>query len=382
MRAHCLIPLVAITAFVIPLIETPTPIAACAIAPIKGGYSVDVADETALIVWDSQTKTEHFVRTATFASTSSEFGFLVPTPTQPELGEVEPGVFTSLSTITAPKIEFRTETVKVRSSGGCGAMSSAPKSSAGAANEMAPKGPSVEVLDKKRVGDFDAVVLKATDGAVLRKWLSDNGYDARPELEKWLDVYTQLKWIITAFKIAANVPNAGPQTIRSSAVRMSFKTERPFYPYREPLVESPTATPQRSRLLRLFVLADAHYEGKIGNGPAWPGQTVWSKPLDTVQATNSWANIKLPPANSSEQKWRLSEFEDRSSPRPATDEVYFSKSDNQVEVERPPTIYTNTVYVNDDSGKPIYALIGCGLIVALAGGTLLLGLWLFRRLRG
>ena len=72
------------------LAAVPSP--ACAPAPMRGEY-VEITNESALIIWDAESKTEHFIRRAAFQSTSTDFGFLVPTPTQPELAEADDSVF-------------------------------------------------------------------------------------------------------------------------------------------------------------------------------------------------------------------------------------------------------------------------------------------------
>ena len=102
--------------------------AGCAVAP-HSGDSVQIADESAIIVWDAASKTQHFIRRATFASGARDFGFLVPTPTQPTLEEVGDEAFTTLAELTKPKVITRT---MPSSGGGCGFClgSVAPKSAA------------------------------------------------------------------------------------------------------------------------------------------------------------------------------------------------------------------------------------------------------------
>ena len=73
------------------------------------GETVDVANETALIIWDEATQTEHFIRQAQFVGTSRDFGFLVPTPNPPYVEAIEPGLFANLAHFTEPKTEYRTE---------------------------------------------------------------------------------------------------------------------------------------------------------------------------------------------------------------------------------------------------------------------------------
>src|SRR5437879_4070273 len=65
---------------------------ACAAAPHPGDY-VGIANETALIIWDAESETQHFIRRATFDTKAKDFGFLVPTPSKPELDEAHDYTF-------------------------------------------------------------------------------------------------------------------------------------------------------------------------------------------------------------------------------------------------------------------------------------------------
>src|SRR5689334_6263275 len=65
----------------------------CAIAP-RLGQHVAISDETAIIVWEAEQQLEHFIRSATFETDAKDFGFLVPTPSQPTLHEVDQQAFT------------------------------------------------------------------------------------------------------------------------------------------------------------------------------------------------------------------------------------------------------------------------------------------------
>ena len=53
----------------------------------RPGETVVVAEESALILWDAAQKIQHFIRWAAFETKAADFGFLVPTPTQPVLAE-------------------------------------------------------------------------------------------------------------------------------------------------------------------------------------------------------------------------------------------------------------------------------------------------------
>lgn len=304
--------------------------------------TVGIASESAIIVWDEAAKTEHFIRRATFATTSADFGFLVPTPTAPDLTPAEDSAFDTLANVTAPRVVYETRIDHRVGLGdvpfGCG---SGVKSAAdfAAAGKAAPAAPAVEVLSRQRVGRYDTAVLRADDPKKLRDWLEEHGYQARAELVEWLRAYTDAKWVITAFKIAGQTGGdpAGPahRDVTSSAVRMSFKADKPFYPYREPEDARRAGPGPGARLLRVYLAADKRYAGTIGSSGDWPGQTVWANPVaaDVIERA---AGTVVPAGR---PLW-LTEFEDRSSPRPGTDEVYFAPAADPSRRERPPVVYT------------------------------------------
>ena len=296
---------------------------ACAMVRPRGYTApLEVADESAIIIWDQATKTQHFIRRASFKTEASDFGFLVPTPTRPELAEAKDTAFKLLERLTAPPIIASTP----RPAGSRGAPGGA----------AAPRAP-VEVLEIKRVAGFDAAVLKADDAMALNEWLKNHGYQSRPELVSWLEPYIQNRWIITAFKIAGDGPKT--RSINTSAVRMSFKTERPFYPYREPTDQrtvEPGIEPISSsgRLLRIYVLSKDRVQANLGIG-LWPGKTVWANTISNANCELLAKNLKLE-GWSHAGTWWLTEMVDRSSPRPGTDELFFASCEDQSVVAKAP----------------------------------------------
>lgn len=320
-------------------VSSPADLSGCAMAPPKGG-SVGVNSEEAIIAYDAATKTEHFIRRADFRTDVKDFGFLAPTPSKPELGEAESSVFDDLQRLTAPRYEFSGVVKKVPAYGGMAAESRAPTS--------APR-----ILDRKQVAGYDAVVLQADDLEGLKKWLEDNHYDARPAAMEWLKWYVEHHWVITAFKIAVN--EAATSIRWSKAVRMSFETASPFYPYREPEdMRTPDPMPGGpvSRKLRIYLLADARYEGALGSaGSSWAGKTVWSNvcPREkTAQVVKAFGTAPKEGDSLAAKSWHLTEFEDNSSPRPGTDEVYFRRAADQAALERPVILFDRYEYIYDD----------------------------------
>jgi hypothetical protein len=326
------------------LLLIPTPaqqstVLGCAAVPPQGSR-VEIAEESAVIIWDAPSKTEHFIRRASFKTGAKDFGFLVPTPSKPKLAEADNSVFRELERITAPPVH-----VHQQSSGGCSIGCDAKKA--------APAGSSVAVLEEKRVAGYDAAVLAATDAAALNKWLADHGYESSDVLKKWLEPYVQKGWIITAFKIAkpegkeeqggpANVTmTAGPKAaappanpgVSTSAVRMTFTTDKPFYPYREPEDQRGPEASKEHRLLRAYFVGTERMDGTVGDAGEWKATVPWSKTIQDPDRTALLGKLKLDnepfPAT-----WWLTEFEDRSSPRPGTDELFFHSAKEQTTTER------------------------------------------------
>ena len=309
---------------------------ACAPVPGEGRF-VHIATEEAIIIWDEAAKREHFIRRASFDTDAKDFGFLVPTPSKPELGESDDAAFDVLGTITAMR-------------------GPQPKAALAEAPRAAPA--AVTVLEQKRVAGLDAVVLEASDASALDGWLKQHGYPSSPALVEWYAPYIAGKWKITAFKIAADSPK-----VSSAAVRMSFQTEKPFFPYREPAAQRS----QKERLLRVYLVADGRFNGVIGEKTEWFGRPVWSNQIETGQLAELLKRAKLPAFAGGGGRW-LTEFEDRSSPRAAADELYFVRAQDQGTMERMPQV----VY---GGASGILALVGALLAVIVAA----LAVYVWRR---
>lgn len=305
---------------------------ACAPAPRRGAI-VNIVGEFAVIVWDASTRTEHFIRRASFDTDTSDFGFLVPTPTRPILAEAKDEAFTHIERLIQPEIIYRVEShldftplvlfpfLSIRQGAGAPPM----------------VGSSVRVLDVQRVAGYDAVVLEADDAAALAEWLRKRGYDSRPELSEWLAPYVSKKWKITAFKIAKDP--AGKQ-VSTSAVRMSFEAERPFFPYSEPADQrKPGQQIPPARMLQVLFLSNARMSGAIGGG-LWPGRTIWAGRLQESEQSNLARELALSADQLPKDLW-MTVFEDASSPRPGTDDLYFSESVDQTPILTPPVVLTH-----------------------------------------
>ncbi len=322
---------------------------ACAPAP-HAGDSVDVQGEEALIVYDASARREHFIRRADFDSTASDFGFLVPTPSPPELGEVQDGLFATLADAVAPAVEHRTEWIPMTC---CSAPFQMTLLSRGASDDVvalhavAPSG--VDVLSTARVAGLDATVVRATDTDALGAWLSEHGYEMRPALTRWLAPYVEAGFAITAFKIAKG--DAVSSAVGTRAVRMTFATERPFYPYREP-----SDTRERlGRRLRVFLVASSRHDGRLDDGSPWHADVTYARPIaDPASLLDS----TLRPAGA---LW-LTSYIDTSPLRATGGDLWFAAHDTADEVVPDPIIVTDAQSILPLPVEPIIA-IGVGVFV-------------------
>lgn len=292
------------------------PLLACCPAWRSGAdFKVSIADQEILILWDSDKHIEHFIRRANFKTAENDFGFLVPTPTEPMLAEAPNGVFDRLNEVIKPKTVDKT-----RYSPDFTPIILAPFLIA-----MNFKGASsyeahIRVLQKTNVGGYDAVVLEADDVDALLDWLKDHEYDARPALKDWLEPYIKSKWVITAFKYS---PETRELTKATSAVRMSFSTDRPLFPYRVP--KDQLAEPGRGSLLRVYFVGDKRMAGVFEDrDKPWPGMTNYA---DTSTDIETLLEGVLSQNELPKEGW-LTVFEDHTWPG-GIDDLFFEPAISQ-----------------------------------------------------
>lgn len=323
------------------LLSSPAP-ACCPASP--SGKPVVNADQTVIMIWDAASKTQHFIRQASFKSEADDFGFLVPTPSQPELEESGNEAFPFLLKLTEPaKQTIR----RPRGGMGCGCSAAPPPVAAAA----------VTVVAEKLVAGFEAVVLKADSADALVGWLKEHGYAYSPAIEAWARPYVEAGWKITALKVAKDRHDPG-HNVAASALRISFQTDRPLFPYREPESKSQAeALGAQKRLLRIYFLAEARYQGELTQDVAWTGKVAWSNKLSSNDRKKTLELLQLPATTGPAEFW-LTEFEDEWPYETAPADLYFSRDANQDQVEREPV----TEYVSSSSPADVMA---CTIAVAV-----------------
>jgi hypothetical protein len=285
--------------------------ACCAVAGVND--HVVNASQTVVMVWDKQRQTQHFIRKADFKTDAENIGFLVPSPSRPDLEESGSKAFSHLAEITAPKTSYGGGFPL-----GCSAAPIQPK----------PQGRNVTVIEEKRVAGFDATVLTARSGEDLVKWLKANGYAYSPAVADWAKPYLGGNWHFTALKVSKHETSRDSDEIKAASLRISFQTDRPIFPYREPdSKESSASLDAKSRLLRIYFIAETQYEGKIDGSRPWTARTVWSG--DITQHREGLLDTLNLPKNTGSEKWWLTKIENDWPYDKAAGDVYFSPASKQ-----------------------------------------------------
>lgn len=285
---------------------------ACCAVSMRGSAVVN-ADQKVILLWDQAKQTQHFIRQANFRTAGESVGFLVPTPTRPQLEESGNDAFPYMASITTPK-----EPMHLTIPFGCSAM---PRDSNG-----------VRVIEEKTVAGYETVVLAADSGKGLIAWLNAHGYAYTKEAAAWAEPYLTTGWFITAMKLAkpSKGSPAGPATgLAAAALRITFKTDRPLFPYREPDSRADAASlGVTRRSLRIYFVAEARYEGHFLSGPAWSGHVLWSRPLSNGQRSELLQKLQLP-ATTGPAKFWLTAFTDAWPYGIAPGDVYFRPAATQ-----------------------------------------------------
>jgi hypothetical protein len=351
MSRRTVLQLVLFSGALVPVIGT-MPAPACCPA---GRTPVVNADQTVIILWDAAAKMQHFIRQASFKSDADDFGFLVPSPTEPALESSGNDAFPYLLDLTKP--EVITQKRPTSGGGGCGCAASrmAPGD---AAKGALPDNSPVTVLQDKVVAGFRAKVLETSSAAALVGWLKENGYLYSPEVEAWAKPYVEQGWKITALRVEKDKEGKASKDVATNALRLSFKTDRPVFPYREPdYKDSAKSLGASRRLLRIYFVAEARYQGELTKDVPWTGTVAWANSLSAEQRAKALELLHLP-ETTGPASWWLTEFEDRWPYRVMPADVYFAPDADQSAQKRPPIIiYVSSPWPADGAAYALAAAL-------------------------
>jgi hypothetical protein len=107
-------------------------------------------------------------------------------------------------------------------------------------------------------------------------------------MEAWLDHYAKMDWFFAALKF---VRGEGQESPGTTAVRVSFDTDVPFYPYKMP---SDTWPERHYRPISLFFVSSGVARGKYRGGDGeWEAKVRWSGDLPRETATKLASLVSL-----------------------------------------------------------------------------------------
>jgi hypothetical protein len=328
------------------------PMEACAVVgEIKYSADTFVQSEKAVIIWDAEHKVEHFIRQADILTSDTNIGFLVPTPNPPELVEADTKIFDLADYVARPeKVPYvdahsPLSTIAPILEGPMIFMALGGQVK-GVYSTINTQLADVSNLGEQDIAGYHAVILRADDPKALEQWLKENGYSWPAGGEEWLKPYIAAKWTIAAFKLIKPVPKT-PQPddqnllaqklpIVTHAIRMSFSTEKPFFPYSEPGDrQNATNASSYGRTLRVSILSNEKMSGTLGDKASWPGQLQYAGSSaaegDPQWNSGQWLSFaKLDgPKYQLTLPTHLTSFRDDSNPRPGTADLYFSAAADQ-----------------------------------------------------
>lgn len=192
-----------------------------------------LALEQTLIIFDAERHREHFVREVVFRTSRTMFGFVIPTPTRPEVARAAKNPFPVLRTYLPYEVRPGTGSGQGFGSGRGG----------------------VQVLEAKKIGSFTAFVLAADDAGALADWLKKNHLVSTPEADVWLAHYVRMKFFYVAMRYDPPAEEQGGRTA-AETMRISFDTELAYYPYFEPDPPAGARGDDDPRMLDLWYVAN------------------------------------------------------------------------------------------------------------------------------
>ncbi|WP_030848482.1 DUF2330 domain-containing protein [Streptomyces sp. NRRL F-4474] len=260
MRRRILILLFALLATQVGALVNPAYACGCGAMIPDSRSRIGVDRETSVVRWDG--RTEQIVMRFTVAGNAQRAAWIMPVPGRAtvELGDGD--MFDELRDLTRPERRTRSHFWPRE---GDWPFSRHTGDSAGAPAPGAA--PSVGVVGREQLGDFDVARLTATDPDALRNWLESNGFQLPERLATEVKPYVDQRWEYVAIRLA---PRGGQgRVLRGDLdpLKIRFDSDRLVYPMR---LSRMARTPQS---LGLYVLADHRMEPATSIGGSAPKVT-------------------------------------------------------------------------------------------------------------
>jgi len=243
--------------------------------PLADVASSTMPRQRAIIAWDGAV--QHMAIDTAFTGEGTEFAWLVPLPSTPEITPATKGMFDTAAVLTAPRVRSVANTDLLLSIGFLGfvlflAITLSANSITRAAgvcvgtaaflvlagvmlpvvgNARSSQSPpsTVRIVDRDVAGLYETTVLKADNADRLIGWLVDNGYGVPDGVGPVVQDYLDRGWCFAAATIG--VDSQGDVEHRAHPLAFRFATGEPVYPM------ALTAVGNHDIELELFVFAQA-----------------------------------------------------------------------------------------------------------------------------
>ncbi|MEW6407476.1 MAG: DUF2330 domain-containing protein [Patescibacteria group bacterium] len=194
-------------------------------------YYIDSSGQKAVIVYEKGVET--LIVSTQFKGDAKNFGWVIPTPSRPEVSKSSDELFTSLEDLTAPKY-----------------YGSELEVMAPAALDKTEKESAVSVLETKKVGVYEIKVLEASDSKALATWLEENKYMYPKEGSYILDEYIQKRWYFVAAKIDVSALESLSATEalkegHAQPIKLTFQSDKIIYPMKISSIQASLAKKEK-----------------------------------------------------------------------------------------------------------------------------------------
>lgn len=222
-----------------------------AVADVSGAQ---MPDQAAMIVYDAANKRQTLAIETRFVGTGTDFGWIVPLPSRPEVTPGTTGMFPCLRGMFAPIVHRGGDealtfglivlvlfTLSIVYLSGrwrelCAALLlilflAAVTPALGTARSSAGSPVAEpEFVDRRVVGDFDVTTLESPRGEAVVRWLRDHHFHVPATAESAIHQHAREGWSFVATRLTREAGTSEPTT--AHPLVFAFTTDAPIYPMR------------------------------------------------------------------------------------------------------------------------------------------------------
>ena len=177
-------------------------------------YVMYETDQKAVIFYENGLET--LILSASFRGDAKDFGWVIPTPSRPEVSKSSDELFTALDELTRVEEDYLRPL------------------SFDEAYQVGLKSANVYIVETKKIEYYDITVLTADNPDALADWLDENNYQFPTGASYILDSYVDNGWYFTAIKIDTEAISSGvSQQLRQGhmiPLQLKFSTDKIVYP--------------------------------------------------------------------------------------------------------------------------------------------------------